>query len=127
VKVLIVEDELEIGTVLTEFLEEEGFEVQTVPNGQAALTMLGQEQGYVVLLDVMMPILDGYGVIESLRKDHRLDYHQIILMSAADRQARARALLQAGMIAAYIAKPFEIERLLALVKQSAAKLARVKG
>ena len=126
-KVLIVEDEITIAAVLAEFLEEEGFPTTTAPNGREAVTFLKAEQGYIVLLDVMLPFLDGYGVIEWLRAAHHLDHHQIILMSAGSQQAKARALVREGAIAAFINKPFDLEQILKLVKQVDDEAKRVGG
>lgn len=119
-RVLVVEDDPAIATVLQEYLEEGGCHVSIAQNGQEALSLLARESGYVVLLDVLMPLLDGYGVIAWLETAHLLTHHQIILMSAGAERAKVDALLQAGKVAAYMRKPFHLRQVLGLVTQLAA-------
>lgn len=101
--------------MLAQALRDEGFVVHTAPNGQAAIKLLEQAPGYVVLLDVMMPLLDGYQVLDWLQQAHRQDHHTIILLSAAGELTRVRALLESGRIACFISKPFDLEHILKLI------------
>jgi CheY-like chemotaxis protein len=119
-KVLVVDDDEAIRTTLVEFLTDEGFLVSSACDGQEALDVLAREPGYIVLLDIFMPKLDGYGVIRWLESAQRLDHHQIVVLSATRRTEPLRALLQSGKIAAFLQKPFEIDDVLALVNQLAA-------
>lgn len=119
-KVLIVDDEAELGAVLAEFLHEEGFPVETAQNGLEAARILEQAAGYVVLLDAMMPVLDGYGLIEHLAQRQCLQRHTVLLYSAAGRTARVQALIERGQIAAFLQKPFDLDKLLAYIQRVAA-------
>ena len=113
--ILIVDDEPGIREMLAQALRDEGFVVHTAPNGQAAIKLLEQAPGYVVLLDVMMPLLDGYQVLDWLQQAHRQEHHTIILLSAACELTRVRALLESGRIACFISKPFDLEHILKLI------------
>ena len=115
--VVIVDDELELSTVLSDVLAEEGFTVKTAANGRDAIYVLEQVTHAVVLLDAMMPVLEGYGVIAHFAARRQLDRYVIILYSAAGNLAQIQTLLDTGQIAAFVPKPFDLWELVTLVKQ----------
>jgi CheY-like chemotaxis protein len=119
-KFLIVDDEPGILQLLSAFLIEEGFQVQTARNGQEALSTLQQEGGWVILLDLIMPRLSGYEVLQQLRTQPQLLHaNAIVLMSAGtDLQGAAPLLLQ-GEVQALLPKPFDLVRVLTLAQQLA--------
>src|SRR5512132_317818 len=67
-RILIVEDELPMRTALTDILQNEGYRVLTAADGESGLARAIKEQPDLVLLDVMMPKLDGFGVCAELRR-----------------------------------------------------------
>ncbi len=112
-RILIVEDELPMRTALKDCLEAEGHRVLTAADGEAGLKRALAEKPDLVLLDIMMPRLDGYAVCAELR---RLSNPTPILMLTAKGQVDDRVLgLDAGADD-YLVKPFSTEELLARVR-----------
>ena len=111
-RVLVVEDDLDIRCFVTDALAWEGYEVQQVTNGYEALAVLSEWRADLVLLDLMMPELDGWGFRgEQLARDD-LAGIPVVVMSAAHEAQREADKLQATAI---VPKPFELDRLLATV------------
>jgi len=98
-RILIVDDEFGLAEVVAEMLEERGFETELAINGQLALDIIRERVPDLVLLDGMMPIMDGPEVVRALRADPRTAALPIILMTAlphvvpADVQAATCAVL----------------------------------
>ncbi len=112
-RVLIIEDELPMRTALKDCLEAEGHRVLTAADGEAGLKRAFEEKPDLVLLDIMMPRLDGYAVCEELR---RMEHPAAILMLTAKGQVDDRVTgLDAGADD-YLVKPFSTEELLARVR-----------
>lgn len=114
-KILVVEDDDDIRDSLKELLEEEGYQVDTAANGEQALNRLRGEAPQLILLDLMMPVMDGWEFAERIRG--RPDWAQIpVIVLSADRNIgdKARKLGAVG----YLAKPFELSELLSLVQTS---------
>ena len=116
-KVLVVDDEPAIRELLRDVLCEEGHHVETARDGVETLKVLEREHAVLVLLDLMMPRLDGRGVIRALegRPDGR--NHRVIVMSAAERLFAYSASLRSGLVCEQLAKPFELDTVIALVDQ----------
>lgn len=87
--VLVVEDEDESRDTLRELLELEGYTVETAPNGKAALAILDTLDPCVVLLDLFMPVMDGWQVIDRLRADGRLGRMNVLIITSAEHRAPA--------------------------------------
>lgn len=119
-RILIIEDELPMRTALHDVLAGEGYRVLTAPDGQAGLQRALAEKPDLILLDLMLPKLDGYSVCEELR---RLANPVPILMLTAKGQIEDR--VQGLDVGAddYLVKPFSTDELLARVR---ALLRRVK-
>jgi CheY-like chemotaxis protein len=80
----VVEDEEESRETLRELLELEGYEVQTAINGREALDKLELIEPCLILLDLFMPVMDGWQVLDQLRADGRLNrIHVVVTTSAA--------------------------------------------
>lgn len=118
--ILVVDDDASIREMLHFLLTEEGFVVQTARDGGEALDILQQESGWLILLDLMMPGLDGRAVLTYLRlHPHLLIGNRVILMSAAARWTPDyQALLTE--VAAELPKPFDLDQVLSLVHELAA-------
>lgn len=111
-KILIVDDEAAIRDLLVEVLADEGYLVVAASNGRAAVAMVLREQPDLVLMDVMMPELDGPGTVRQLRALPESATVPIVLMSAAHHLAPDSA---DGV--SFVSKPFDLEHLLAVVAQ----------
>jgi DNA-binding response OmpR family regulator len=112
-RILIVEDELPMRTALEDVLLGEGYRVLTAPEGESGLRRAIEEKPDLILLDIMMPKLDGFAVCAELR---RLDNPVPILMLTAKGQVEDRVTgLDAGADD-YLVKPFSTEELLARVR-----------
>jgi two-component system alkaline phosphatase synthesis response regulator PhoP len=114
-KILIVDDEVDLVETLRFPLEMEGFTVLVSYNGEDGLHQARKEQPHLILLDLMLPKLDGYKVCRLLKFDERYK-HIPILMLTAKTQDRDKSLgLETGANE-YITKPFEMDDLLEKVK-----------
>jgi DNA-binding response OmpR family regulator len=112
-RLLVIEDELPMRTALADVLTAEGYRVLTAPDGEAGLQRALAEKPDLILLDIMMPKLDGYAVCAELR---RLGNAVPILMLTAKGQVEDRVTgLDAGADD-YLVKPFSTEELLARVR-----------
>lgn len=111
-RVLIVDDEFGIVEALTDVLGEEGLAVSTARNGRDALKRVAEVKPDIVILDYMMPVMDGVEFLEQLRKNAN-GAIPVILMTAVRRDQLPTAL----QVSAVLQKPFGVDELLVLVKQ----------
>ncbi len=119
-KVLIVDDDRDICTLLSELLEEEGFEVRSARNGQEALEILMREPGWVVLLDLYMPQMDGREVLRQLQRNPDLQQsNRVVLMTASMSLTRLRLAFPVELVPQVLPKPFELEEVVGVVHQLA--------
>ena len=109
---LVVDDAPEIRTVLVGALEDEGYVVRTAASGRAALDLLRGWQPDLILLDLMMPELDGWDLRARLLDDEGWSRIPVVILSAAPHPRGGLDRLRA---AAIFPKPFELEPLLATV------------
>ncbi len=114
-KILVVDDENDILNFLELVLSEKGYEVVTASGGQEALTRAQLERPDLVLLDIMMPQMDGWEVLKLLRVDEETAEVPVAMLSART-EARDRVQgLQEGAID-YICKPFSLSELLGKIE-----------
>jgi CheY-like chemotaxis protein len=112
IHVLVVDDQEVIRDTLQVALDDEGFTVECAANGREALDILGRWKPCVILLDLMMPVMDGWAFCEEQRRTG--DHTPIVLLSAAGELDAQQRSLRA---AAVIAKPFDIERVISTIEQ----------
>ena len=110
--VLLVEDDLDVRDTLQDLLEGEGFDVVPAANGKQAidyLTLNDPPGADLVILDLMMPMVSGWEVLDKMTADDRLSDIPVIVLSAmaGDRPDRAQGLVR---------KPFAIETLVAAIR-----------
>jgi len=105
-KILLAEDEPDIQFVTRIALEDEGHQIVTVDDGQAAVARALAEPFDVILLDVMMPRLDGLGACQQLQADPRTRDVPVIFLTARSQQFEVQAGLRLGA-RGYIIKPFD--------------------
>jgi class 3 adenylate cyclase len=120
ITVLAVDDQPANLRLLEAVLTPRGYDVRTAGSGAEALDMLAEEDVDLVLLDIVMPGMDGYEVCRAIRADERLAFLPVVMITASGDQERLKAL-EAGADD-FVAKPFDKAELLARV----ASLARVK-
>lgn len=114
--ILVVEDEPDIRRLVSEILESSGSSVLAAENGSEALEILEREQVSLILLDMRMPVLDGWGFARAARL-MGIDA-PIVVMTAAENARRWASEVGAHD---YVAKPFEVTALLAAVERVRAR------
>ena len=110
-KVLIVDDEPNIVQTLQDRLEMNEYDVVTACNGKEGLEQAISEIPDVILLDVIMPVMDGHEMLEALRKQPGCDNISVIMLTARS-QTQDIARANACGIEDYIVKPFDLSELL---------------
>jgi DNA-binding response OmpR family regulator len=122
-KALVIDDEAPIRLLCRVNLEAEGMDVVEAGDGEAGLELARSERPDVILLDVMMPVLDGWQVAERLIEDERTKDIPIIFLTArAELRDRERGLEAGGI--AYVTKPFNPLELAVLVEDLVGRVAR---
>ena len=114
-RVLIVDDEPNIVISLEFLMKREGFAVSVARDGEEALERIRAERPDLVILDVMMPKLNGFEVCETVRADPQLAGIRILMLTAKGRETEMRKGISLGADA-YIAKPFSTRDLVDRVK-----------
>ena len=114
-RALVVDDEADLRLLTSITLEDAGWEVSTAGGGREGLAMLEAERFDLVLLDTMMPDMDGAETCRRLRADRRFDTVPVIFLSAAVRQTGFEKLMESGAAGA-IGKPFDVDVLLKAAK-----------
>jgi len=113
--VLVVDDTIENLRLLSNMLSEEGYDVRAVTNGAQALQSVERDPPDVILLDIIMPEMDGYEVCRRLKaRDRSKDVPVIFLTALTDTADKVRAFDAGGVD--YVTKPFQLEEVLARVK-----------
>jgi CheY-like chemotaxis protein len=113
--VLVVDDDPDILEALSEILEAEGFEIRRARNGKEALERLEPDPPRLVLLDLMMPVMDGWEFAQRLKQRPKVANIPIIVLSA-DRNVSNKAA-EIGAVG-HLAKPFELNDLLDMVRRA---------
>jgi two-component system, OmpR family, alkaline phosphatase synthesis response regulator PhoP len=122
-KVLIIDDEAPIRLLCRVNLEAEGMEVVEAPDGPTGLEVVESERPDAILLDVMMPGLDGWSVAERLlEKEDTREIPIVFLTARADLRDRARGMDLGGLD--YITKPFNPVDLASLIEEVVSAVAR---
>ncbi len=107
-RVLVVEDDASLREALVAFVEKEGHVAGEAADGAEAMLVAERMRPHVIVLDLMMPGMDGYQVMEALAERYGKGRPRVIVMSGAQRLDLARVRLGAD---AYLAKPFDQERM----------------
>lgn len=114
-KVLIVDDEPNIVTALEYLLGKNGYDVAVAENGEEALAAVGRSKPDLVLLDIMMPRLNGYEVCRRLRERPEWAGIKIVILSAKGREVDVAKGLSLGADL-YVTKPFSSTELVARIR-----------
>jgi len=114
-RVLIADDEPNIVASLEFLMEQAGFEVRLAANGREALEVVAAFAPDLVLLDVMMPEMNGYEVCQRLKSDPATRAVKVVMLSAKGRDVERAKGLELGADA-YVTKPFSTRELVAQVR-----------
>ena len=119
-KILIVEDELDIQELLGAYLQDAGYQTAAAGDGVEALALFGSQPFDLVLLDVMLPKIDGFGVCELIRRQSQVPILMLTALDSEEQQLKGFGL----NIDDYVTKPFSMP---VLLKKIAAILRRAGG
>ena len=115
-RILIVEDQAEIRELIRLTLELDGWDIHEADDGAKGLESAQRLRPDVVLLDVMMPGLDGFAVCEALRADPSLKRTSVVMLTAMGRNEDRTRGMKAGADA-YLPKPFSPRNLLSVIER----------
>src|SRR5581483_5641949 len=105
-RILVVDDNALNRNVLSRRLERQGYDVHEAVNGEAALDRIATEGFDLVLLDIVMPVMDGFDVLERMRRDRRMRTVPVVVISALDEVASVVRAIEMGA-EDYLFKPFD--------------------
>jgi CheY-like chemotaxis protein len=119
-KILVVEDDDVTQRLFKRILERNGFDVVTADNGQEGLDAAAREQPHLVLLDLMMPVLDGFGFLRGLRDSPYAGLPVIVTSALADTQRREQAMAL-GACDYLVKSKFNLNDLMESIRQHASR------
>jgi diguanylate cyclase (GGDEF)-like protein len=123
-RILIADDDASLRQLLETILEEHDFEVITVPSGEALVRAATSQQPDLLLIDVMMPVMDGLEALRQLRNDTRTSHLPMLLLTARTTSDEVVIGFESGADD-YIPKPFDPDALVARIKANLRRQARV--
>ncbi|TAF09467.1 MAG: response regulator [Flavobacteriia bacterium] len=115
-KILIVDDEPNIVMTLEYTFKKSNYEVFIARDGQEALDILKTNFPDVIILDIMMPMVDGFATLEQIRKDANLQHTKVLFLSAKNKESDIEKGLALGADA-YMTKPFSIKKVVEKVEE----------
>jgi DNA-binding response OmpR family regulator len=121
-RILLIEDDPHISKFLELELQHEGYEVNHVSNGKTAIESISEKLPDLVILDIMIPEIDGYHVLQIIREDYSNELPVIMLTAKREVKDKVKGLRTGADD--YLTKPFHIEELIARIET---QLRRVKG
>ena len=122
--ILIVDDDPDLVEILRILLEDWGYSVRCARNGREALESVAQERPAVILLDMLMPVMDGWRCAREVRARYGRGVPIVVVTAAESARARANT---AGSIDEVLAKPFDIGELLRIVNRYVPKPSGVRS
>lgn len=114
-KILIVDDELNLVKMLQSWLQDHRYDVIVAHDGQEALDKTYQEKPDLIILDIILPKIDGYGVAKMLRSDERCKDIPIIMLTSRNEAQDIKMGMDVGAVS-YVQKPFKLEVLLGIIQ-----------
>lgn len=115
-KILIVDDEPNIVMSLEYTFKKNNFEVFIARDGQEALDILEDAQPNIIILDIMMPNVDGYKTLQEIKKHERLKDTKVIFLTAKNKEKDIEKGLSLGANL-YVTKPFSVKKLVEQVNE----------
>jgi len=125
-KILVIEDNLEVRENLCEILELDSYEVISAENGKVGVEMVLSELPDLIICDVMMPLLDGFGVLKILNKNPKVNHIPLIFLTAKAEKEDMRKGMGLGA-EDYITKPFDDVQLLEAIEVRLKKAERINA
>lgn len=116
-RILAVDDEVDVLLIVKTALQCEGYEVETAANGPEALALAKANPPDLVLLDMMMPGMTGFEVMQAMKKVEEISTIPVIMLTGVSERTKIQQALTSGSTY-YIVKPFEIEDLLTKVQSA---------
>jgi two-component system, chemotaxis family, chemotaxis protein CheY len=116
-QILVVEDDDSIRGLVSEVLRDDGYEVSEASNGLEALQCLGERRPDLIVVDLMMPIMDGWTFVEQCRQSPACEKVPIVVTSASHDLPHTAERLRSFGVWSCLAKPFDVDGLLALVER----------
>ena len=113
-KILVIDDEIDIVRVLKKRLEDHRFDVVTACDGDEGLEKAHTEKPDLVILDVMMPTIDGYTFLRELRANPETQVVPVIVLTAKENSLRDLFLEEGAC--EYVTKPYEVDELLEKIR-----------
>jgi CheY-like chemotaxis protein len=112
--ILLVDDSYVSNYLMQSILEEKGYSILAVSNGEEALNIIKQQQPDLIILDIMMPEMNGFGVLESVKKIEATAQIPVIMLTARNNlKDQEKAILMGA--ADYVIKPIDIDDVIARV------------
>ncbi|XZF15715.1 response regulator [Chitinophagaceae bacterium MMS25-I14] len=124
-KILLIEDNTEIRENMSEILELAGYDVRTASNGKEGVELAMERKPDLIICDIMMPVLDGYGVLHMLHKNDALHNTPFIFLTAKSERSEIRKGMEMGADD-YITKPFDGTELLNAIESRLKKAALLR-
>jgi DNA-binding response OmpR family regulator len=115
-KILVVDDDEHILRSLSQYLELEDFDVISASSGPEALKLFAEHSPDLLVLDVMMPGMDGYQVLEAIRKNAQTAHVPVLMLTARDQHNDIVKGYQMGATS-YLVKPFNLDELVDAIRE----------
>ncbi|MBL7722648.1 MAG: response regulator [Chitinophagaceae bacterium] len=115
-KILVVDDDPYILMSLEFLMKKNGYEVMVARNGTEALEIVDKQIPHLVLLDIMMPDVDGYAICKHIKSTKKLKEAKVVFMSAKSKEADIQKGYDLGA-ALYVTKPFSTRELMRQIKE----------
>ena len=116
-KILIIDDDRQMGAILTKQLTKEGWDVQLAHDGEEGLTRLRDVNPDLVILDIVLPNMDGYEVLRVMKDDKDFNHVPVILLTALGLEEDIQKGINLGATH-YLTKPLRIKLLVECIKRS---------
>jgi len=115
-KILVIDDEEDIQKLLKIRLEQEGFTVVTAGDGERGIQTAELEKPDIIIMDIMMPNMDGYSCLKEVRKSQKIKDTPVLMLSGKEEE-KIRDLFAFQKISGYVEKPFELDTLVMKIKE----------
>lgn len=115
-KILVIDDEEDMLKLLKMRFEQENFQVVTATDGVLGIKAAEQESPDLIILDIMMPNMDGYTCLKEIRKLPKIKDVPVVVLSGKEEE-KVRDLFAFQKISGYIEKPFELDDMVAKVRE----------
>jgi CheY-like chemotaxis protein len=114
-KILIVDDDMRNSFALSKLLSDKGLIIKIAQDGQKALELLAKEKVDLVLMDIMMPVMDGYETTRRIRSQPELRHLPVLALTAKAMKGDREKCLEAGAND-YLSKPIDVDRLFSMLR-----------